>query len=243
MCTTLIDCLGVNLVQIYLVEMKKFVNRLLYPNRPPRQQLEDWTTAWILLNCVNHFRFPEEHEKLEQHHIDKYTEDAKKLEKDEVLGERVQKMLEQQVISMFQGLKDFEMSNELALPTTRISTPSSSFSMALGSKTMAPVNAAQSAPQQHPLADSVKQPLSDFIGFELETKESTIPGARKGVFVKHGDILPGTVLGFYPGKVHLFEFVKKREYTKTLLPDPDLMLMTRYNSSILCVCVMFCVKV
>jgi hypothetical protein len=75
--------------------------------------------------------------------------------------------------------------------------------------------------------------LSNLCGFELEIRQSKIPGAGLGLFVKSGSVFPGTVLAFFPGLVHLSEHVVSPEYIQTLLPDNDLMLMVRMDGHII----------
>eukprot|EP00981_Chlorochromonas_danica_P001864 scaffold386_cov174-Ochromonas_danica.AAC.38 len=74
--------------------------------------------------------------------------------------------------------------------------------------------------------------------FKLECKESKIPNAGQGVFIRAMDksqpiIPPGTVVALYPGLVHLREHLRDRNYLMSLLPDPDLLLMTRIDQTII----------
>lgn len=75
------------------------------------------------------------------------------------------------------------------------------------------------------------------IGFDLEVKESNIPNAGYGVFIRtsipNTSILPGTVIAFYPGKVYLNEYVSTQKDIDKLLPDDHFMLMRRYMISLL----------
>ena len=41
--------------------------------------------------------------------------------------------------------------------------------------------------------------------------------------------MPGTVLAFFPGAVHLNEYARKEEYIQRLMPDDDFNLISRYN--------------
>jgi len=75
--------------------------------------------------------------------------------------------------------------------------------------------------------------LLSTVGFELESKKSNIPNVGNGVFIKQGIVLPGTVLAFVPGYVHLTEYASKRQYLDTLLPDNDQMLMGRYDGIVI----------
>lgn len=58
-------------------------------------------------------------------------------------------------------------------------------------------------------------------------QDSTIPGAGKGLFVHGSDVVPGTVLGFFGGLLHLREHLFSAEYQAKLFPDPDFMLIIR----------------
>lgn len=65
--------------------------------------------------------------------------------------------------------------------------------------------------------------------FQLSVKPSSIPGAGNGVFLNTEKpfICTGTVVALYPGLVHLKESLMDREYIKSILPDPNFMLMSR----------------
>jgi hypothetical protein len=67
--------------------------------------------------------------------------------------------------------------------------------------------------------------------FHLEVKESSLPSAGNGLFaISHKPILPGTVVALYPGLVHI---PQTKDYIQTLLPDDNLMLMSRNDGSII----------
>lgn len=77
------------------------------------------------------------------------------------------------------------------------------------------------------------------VGFELERRQSSIPGAGQGVYLRIPPNLPqllpaGTVLSLFPGQVHLPEYTRKRDYVKTvLLPDPEMMCVVRVDEPII----------
>lgn len=74
------------------------------------------------------------------------------------------------------------------------------------------------------------------IGFTLSCKESNIPLANEGLFINTfngSSILPGTLIGIYPGYVHIKEHLRDKEHVKTLIPDDDLMLMQRTDQCII----------
>lgn len=78
-----------------------------------------------------------------------------------------------------------------------------------------------------------KLSLLSTVGFELESRQSNIPNSGYGVFIKKGNVVPGTVLAFVPGYVHLTEYASKRQYLDTLLPDNEQMLMGRYDGIVI----------
>ena len=85
-------------------------------------------------------------------------------------------------------------------------------------------------------AEQRGQPLEnvDFGNFSLEMRQSSIPGAGKGVFVRaKKTLVPGTVVALYPGLVHLAEYVRLDGYLDMLLPDPDFQLIVRVDSAII----------
>ena len=84
---------------------------------------------------------------------------------------------------------------------------------------------------------SRKGSLKESIGFDLVRKQSGICNSGDGVFIRcqENRIIPaGTVLGMFPGLVHLQEFTSQKDYVvKKLLPDNDLMLMARFDGHII----------
>lgn len=74
--------------------------------------------------------------------------------------------------------------------------------------------------------------LSGNVNHSLIVKESSIPNAGNGVFLRSSKrIIPGTVLGFYPGIVHPSCLIKNKDYLGSLLPDPDMLLALRVDGS------------
>lgn len=72
--------------------------------------------------------------------------------------------------------------------------------------------------------------LKGKVNHRLVVKESLVPNAGNGVFLKSSKrILPGTVLGFYPGIVHPKALMKNMDYLRFLLPDPDMLLALRVD--------------
>ena len=82
-----------------------------------------------------------------------------------------------------------------------------------------------------------KGSLKESLGFDLVRKQSNIPTSGDGVFIRcqeNRTIPAGTVLGMFPGLVHLQEFTSQKDYVvKKLLPDSDLMLMARFDGHII----------
>lgn len=81
--------------------------------------------------------------------------------------------------------------------------------------------------------------LEESVGFTLEVKKSSIISksssfdAGNGLFVKSGVILPGSIIAIVPGLVHLREHLLDENHVRTLLPDPDLLLMSRMDGIII----------
>jgi hypothetical protein len=72
------------------------------------------------------------------------------------------------------------------------------------------------------------------IGYSIHVDESRITNAGKGVFLRaRSSIPPGTVLALYPGIVHISSNFRNVYYEKQLLPDPDLMLMSRVDGCVI----------
>jgi len=77
--------------------------------------------------------------------------------------------------------------------------------------------------------------LMEQYGFALHIKESSIPSAGKGVFLQcppGHTVFPGTVLGFFAGKVHLREHLQSMEVCASLFPDDNFMLMALADGSV-----------
>lgn len=67
--------------------------------------------------------------------------------------------------------------------------------------------------------------------FVLEIRKSTIPQAGDGLFAKGSVLYPGSVVGIFPGKVHLPQYLTNEYVDAELLPDPHFFLMGRFNAS------------
>jgi hypothetical protein len=72
--------------------------------------------------------------------------------------------------------------------------------------------------------------LTEIVGFELEVKPSTIHGAGNGVFVKSGNVYPGTVIALFPGLVYLPEYVMSEQSRAVLTSDQDFFCYIRCSS-------------
>ena len=72
------------------------------------------------------------------------------------------------------------------------------------------------------------------VGYYVDTKPSLLPGAGDGAFLSTSTgVPPGTVVGLYPGLVHLKEFLRNDGYFSSILPDPDFMLMARIDEALI----------
>jgi hypothetical protein len=79
-----------------------------------------------------------------------------------------------------------------------------------------------------------KIPLDGPIKYRLVLAPSSIPDAGNGVFVRCTEkIVPGTVLGLYPGIVHISSVFKNKNYIQGLMPDDDLMLIKRLDGTVI----------
>lgn len=75
---------------------------------------------------------------------------------------------------------------------------------------------------------------SERVRFTVDVKPSSIDGAEEGVFVDTPQtLIPGTVICLYPGLVHLKEYLKTPEYFRSILPDPNFLLMARTDQSLI----------
>ena len=76
-----------------------------------------------------------------------------------------------------------------------------------------------------------------FLDFSLYVKQSSIEGAGEGLFIKNTGprtfISPGTLVGIFPGLVHLYEYTKSNEYVAALFPDPNFQLTMRPDGHII----------
>jgi hypothetical protein len=161
-------------------KMKNLLFRLkslIGPPTPPKQQFIDWEHAWTMMKCAEHFRSPETLGELTGQHIDDYIAQAETLVENHKIGESVQDELDKQIVSLFKALKKYEDEGGTTKQVKK--TPAISFS----------------DPPSHKQTQSLPNiTLHDAVGFEFEIKESSISGAGKGVFLKHGTIVPGTGL-------------------------------------------------
>jgi hypothetical protein len=65
--------------------------------------------------------------------------------------------------------------------------------------------------------------------FILEVRKSTIPLAGNGLFARGSVLYPGSVIGIFPGKVHLPQYLTNEYVDAELLPDPNFFLMGRFD--------------
>lgn len=63
--------------------------------------------------------------------------------------------------------------------------------------------------------------------FVLESRKSTIPQAGLGLFTLGSVVYPGSVVGIFPGLVHLPQYLTNEYVDAELLPDPQFFLMGR----------------
>ena len=66
----------------------------------------------------------------------------------------------------------------------------------------------------------------DRAGFQLRTAESTVPGAGMGLFLE-GDVMAGSLVGYFPGKVWLSEHLKRPEDMEKVKKDEKYETMMR----------------
>ena len=87
--------------------------------------------------------------------------------------------------------------------------------------------------------DTHSVPVSTRTNFSLAVKPSPFSNAGDGVFLNRTtshaqkQVIPGTVVCLYPGLVHLKEYLKEMSYFRSILPDPNYMLMARTDQSLI----------
>lgn len=70
--------------------------------------------------------------------------------------------------------------------------------------------------------------------FSIATGESSIPGAGQGVFIESNqDIVPGTVVALYPGRVYQKFELLDDNLVQSLMPDDNFMLMLRRDDNLI----------
>jgi hypothetical protein len=132
--------------------------------------------------------------------VEAFYDSVDKLGNEKVIKKSVQKLIEQQVTNMMQKVDTYTVAIEEIVDR-----------------------------KGRPTSNAKRPRLLDTMGFELDCRESTIPTADEGLFLR-GKVFPGTVLGFYPGLVHLEEFSTSSSYMKGLLPDEHFMMIVRYSN-------------
>jgi hypothetical protein len=81
------------------------------------------------------------------------------------------------------------------------------------------------SPEQY--QDDLLAQLIEKNRFILEVRKSTIPLAGNGLFARGSVLYPGSVIGIFPGKVHLPQYLTNEYVDAELLPDPNFFLMGR----------------
>ena len=70
--------------------------------------------------------------------------------------------------------------------------------------------------------------------FSLAVDVSSIPKAGQGVFIECSqDIVPGTIVALYPGRVYLRFELMNDKLVQSLLPDENFMLMLRRDDNLI----------
>lgn len=196
--------------------------RLLKPFKEPTskavQGRVDISRVALALKYYN--RYQESEVDPVQAEVDSFYKEIEALQQYE-LDKFVQRNITAQVVEIFKDIDNNNHSshssesdeNRSPFPSRRTAPPSSDV----------------------PLPNKLSQPIK----FSVVCKESSIENAGDGVFVNLNNItseddsvVPGSVICFYPGLVHLKDHLKKNDYLKSLLPDPNFMLMARIDQTI-----------
>jgi len=190
--------------------MKKILNPFIgNPTLTEKRAFDDYQKAALLCKCYEWY-LKQSIKNIEptSKDVDNFCNEVDILSENSFYSVRdyVQKSLHDQITIMFQNINIYSESVEKIIMSRTSSNNNS---------------------------NKITSSLLSTVGYELETKKSTIPNGGNGVFVKQGNILPGTVVAFLPGYVHLTEYASKRQYLDTLLPDNDQMLMGRYDGIVI----------
>ena len=187
--------------------MKKVLNPFIGPPTiTEKRAFDDFQKAALLCKCYEWYsKQPTKNIEPTKKDVDNFCNEVDLMAEKSFYSVRdyVQKSLHDQVTLMFQSINVYSESVESAVLSRMNSN------------------------------NKMSSSLSSTVGYELETRKSNIPNGGNGIFVKQGRILPGTVVAFLPGYVHLTEYASKREYLDTLLPDDDQMLMGRYDGIVI----------
>jgi len=205
--------------------MRKVLNIFIGPpSLTEKRALEDYQKAALLCKCYDWYLsrasssspssslsslYTDDNIKPNQEDVDKFCSEVDELTEKSLYTVRdyVQKSLHDQVTVMFNNIDKHNDSVEKALVSRTRSGNNNK--------------------------GNNKLSLLSTVGFELESRQSNIPNSGNGVFIKQGNVIPGTVLAFVPGYVHLTEYASKRQYLDTLLPDNEQMLMGRYDGIVI----------
>ena len=79
-----------------------------------------------------------------------------------------------------------------------------------------------------------KRRLQEMLGFTLEVKDSTIthPESGKGLFLK-GSAQAGSILGYFPGTIHLAEHLKSTASLERFASDPNYLILQRFDECVI----------
>ena len=152
--------------------MSKVLTMMQY-QKPVSQQYIDWHEAWVIMQCkdlLTESSHKPPYEVLTEDVVEQLHTDADKLEKSDAIGNAVQQLLNNQIISLFSKL-------EKLFPTTQ--TEDVDIGMPQYAKRV-------------PIETKTLNTLYDLLGFEMEIRQSNLPGAGQGLFLAKGQILPGT---------------------------------------------------
>ena len=199
--------------------LQSILRPLLMGNTPRKQQEQiDLYRAAVLLkghawhHAVRHSRGAADNsiQLLSQDDVDGFYREVDSLTAKEIAAS-VHKSLETQIIAMLRDVDTYSSTIE---------------------KAIAGAGSSSLANRGGDVGSTAKSTMFDAVGFKLEVRDSTIPGAGLGVFLK-GQACPGTVISFHPGTVHLAEYASRPEYMKDLLPDDEFMMIVRNDGHII----------
>jgi hypothetical protein len=213
---------------------------------PPKLSQEglDFYNASVLILCHQHLKHTNKTaEGIRPEQLQSYYDKVDGMSKS-ARQEFVDAHINKEILKMFTGIHEltqrkgadikmiYEVVSSPSAADSPVAIPSDKYKHRAARRSRAIQE--EEVPKAAPVIDWTQNTdtIESMIGFELRLKASNISG--DGVFLSKGKLLPGAIVGMFPGTLHLLDHLSPTYLEdRGLLPDENLMLMVRTDGHII----------